>query len=448
VNGHLSAHQPCNTASADRHFLTHMVRKHTQVGIVGAGPAGLLLGHLLHRHGIESVILEKRSRDYIEHRVRAGVLEQASVDLLVATGVGDRLRKEGLVHHGIELRFGGVGHRIDLTDLSGGKSITVYGQQEVVRDLIQARIAADDELLFEVKSVTLRDIDSSCPRICFEQYGEEIELSCDVIAGCDGFHGVCRSSIPAQSLSFFERSYPFAWLGILAQAPPTREELIYAYHERGFALYSMRSPQITRLYLQVVPDEDLTAWSDQRIWQELHARLETDSAWSLREGPILEKGIAGMRSFVVEPMQYGRLYLAGDAAHIVPPTGAKGMNLAIADVFVLSNALREFFSAGCMDLLDAYSQTCLKRVWRAEHFSWWMTSMLHRFPDDPFQEKLQHSQLDYVVNSHVAAASLAENYVGLPLSPGRATLGGTDGPQAFHHHNLQRRQDADRISLK
>jgi len=307
-----------------------MVRKHTQVGIVGAGPAGLLLGHLLHRHGIESVILEKRSRDYIEHRVRAGVLEQASVDLLVATGVGDRLRKEGLVHHGIELRFGGVGHRIDLTDLSGGKSITVYGQQEVVRDLIQARIAADDELLFEVKSVTLRDVDSSCPRICFEQYGEEIELSCDVIAGCDGFHGVCRSSIPAQSLSFFERSYPFAWLGILAQAPPTREELIYAYHERGFALYSMRSPQITRLYLQVVPDEDLTAWSDQRIWQELHARLETDSAWSLREGPILEKGIAGMRSFVVEPMQYGRLYLAGDAAHIVPPTGAKGMNLAIA----------------------------------------------------------------------------------------------------------------------
>jgi p-hydroxybenzoate 3-monooxygenase len=320
-----------------------MVRKHTQVGIVGAGPAGLLLGHLLHRHGIESVILEKRSRDYIEHRVRAGVLEQASVDLLVATGVGDRLRKEGLVHHGIELRFGGVGHRIDLTDLSGGKSITVYGQQEVVRDLIQARIAADDELLFEVKSVTLRDVDSSCPRICFEQYGEEIELSCDVIAGCDGFHGVCRSSIPAQSLSFFERSYPFAWLGILAQAPPTREELIYAYHERGFALYSMRSPQITRLYLQVVPDEDLTAWSDQRIWQELHARLETDSAWSLREGPILEKGIAGMRSFVVEPMQYGRLYLAGDAAHIVPPTGAKGMNLAIADVFVLSNALRDSF---------------------------------------------------------------------------------------------------------
>jgi p-hydroxybenzoate 3-monooxygenase len=393
-----------------------MIRKRTQVGIVGAGPAGLLLGHLLHRLGVDSVILESKSRAYVEQRVRAGVLEQGSVDLLMATGVGDRLREEGLVHHGIELRFGGGGHRIDLTRLSGGKSITVYGQQEVVKDLIKARLAAGRELVFEVESVTLHDIESSSPHILFRSNGKEIDLCCEAIAGCDGFHGVCRPSIPADVLSVFERTYPFAWLGILVEAPPTREELIYAYHERGFALYSMRSPQITRLYLQVAPDEDIAAWSNQRIWEELHARLETDDAWALREGPILEKGITPMRSFVVEPMQHGRLFLAGDAAHIVPPTGAKGMNLAIADVFVLSHALSEFFRAGRNDLLEAYSQMCLRRVWRAEHFSWWMTSMLHRFPEDTFQQKLQRSQLDYVVSSRAAASSLAENYVGLPLA--------------------------------
>jgi p-hydroxybenzoate 3-monooxygenase len=425
-----------------------MIRKRTQVGIVGAGPAGLLLAHLLHRHGIESVILENRSRDYIEHRVRAGVLEQGSVDLLVAAGVGERLRKEGLVHHGIELRFGGKGHRIDLTRLSGGKSITVYGQQEVVKDLIQARIAAGGEIVFEVESVTLRDLDSSSPRIGFRTNGEEAELRCDVVAGCDGFHGVCRPSIPPQALSVFERAYPFAWLGILAQAPPTREELIYAWHERGFALYSMRSPQITRLYLQVAPDEDLAAWPDERIWQELHVRLETDDAWSLREGPILERGITPMRSFVVEPMQHGRLFLAGDAAHIVPPTGAKGMNLAIADVFVLSQVLREFFASGRTHLLEGYSQMCLKRVWRAEHFSWWMTSMLHRFPDDPFQQRLQRSQLDYVVGSRMAAASLAENYVGLPLPSGLEMLGTEDQSRVPFHDQHQRRQDGDRTSLE
>ncbi|HUH92164.1 MAG TPA: 4-hydroxybenzoate 3-monooxygenase [Casimicrobiaceae bacterium] len=395
-----------------------MIRKRTQVGIVGAGPAGLLLGHLLHRDGIDSVIVENRSRDYIEHRVRAGVLEQGSVDLLVASGVGDRMREQGLIHHGIELRFGGKGHRIDLTRLSGGKSITVYGQQEVVKDLIHARLAAGGELRFQVESVRLQDVESGSPRILFHSQGEEVELRCDFIAGCDGFHGVCRESIPPGVLTVFERSYPFAWLGILAQAPPTREELIYACHERGFALYSMRSPQITRLYLQVAPDEDLGGWPDARIWEELHARLETDGAWSAREGPIMEKGVTGMRSFVVEPMQYGRLFLAGDAAHIVPPTGAKGMNLAIADVFVLAQALRQFFASGRSDRLDAYSQTCLRRVWRAEHFSWWMTSMLHLFPNDPFQQKLQRSQLDYVVGSRLAAASLAENYVGLPLDPG------------------------------
>jgi p-hydroxybenzoate 3-monooxygenase len=393
-----------------------MIRKRTQVGIVGAGPAGLLLGHLLHRLGVDSVILESKSRAYVEQRVRAGVLEQGSVDLLIAAGVGERLRREGLLHHGIELRFGGAGHRIDLTKLSGGRSITVYGQQEVVKDLIKARLAAGGELIFEVESVTLHDIESSSPRILFRSNGEEVELCCDAIAGCDGFHGVCRPSIPADTLSVFERTYPFAWLGILVEAPPTHEELIYAYHERGFALYSMRSPRITRLYLQVAPDEDIAAWPDERIWKELHARLETDDAWALREGPILEKGITPMRSFVVEPMQHGRLFLAGDAAHIVPPTGAKGMNLAIADVFVLSHALSEFFKAGRTDLLGAYSQMCLRRVWRAEHFSWWMTSMLHRFPEDAFQQKLQRSQLDYVVNSRAAATSLAENYVGLPLA--------------------------------
>ena len=407
-----------------------MIRKRTQVGIVGAGPAGLLLGHLLHRLGVDSVILESKSRAYVEQRVRAGVLEQGSVDLLIAAGVGERLPREGLLHHGIELRFGGAGHRIDLTKLSGGRSITVYGQQEVVKDLIKARLAAGGELIFEVESVTLHDIESSSPRILFRSNGEEVELCCDAIAGCDGFHGVCRPSIPADVLSVFERTYPFAWLGILVEAPPTREELIYAYHERGFALYSMRSPRITRLYLQVAPDEDIAAWPDERIWEELHARLETDDAWALREGPILEKGITPMRSFVVEPMQHGRLFLAGDAAHIVPPTGAKGMNLAIADVFVLSHALSEFFKAGRTDLLAAYSQMCLRRVWRAEHFSWWMTSMLHRFPEDAFQQKLQRSQLDYVVSSRAAATSLAENYVGLPLSQ---RLQPMDEPAATTH---------------
>jgi len=388
----------------------------TQVGIVGAGPAGLLLSHLLHREGIESVVVESRSRDYVEHRVRAGVLEQGAVDLLVQSGVGERLRHDGLQHHGIELRFGGRGHRIDLTELTGGRAITVYGQQEVVKDLIHARLDAGGEVLFEVSDVSVHALESTSPRIRFRHADAAVELRCDVIAGCDGFHGICRQSVPAGVLKAFERSYPFAWLGILAEAAPSHEELIYAYHERGFALFSMRSPSITRLYLQVAPDEDIGQWSDDRIWEELHTRLETDDGWKLNEGPVLEKGITGMRSFVTEPMQHGRLFLAGDAAHIVPPTGAKGMNLAIADVHVLSRALAALFNTRREDLLTAYSQTCLKRVWRAEHFSWWMTSMLHRFPgDDAFGQRLQHSQLDYVVGSRAAATSLAENYVGLPL---------------------------------
>ena len=394
-----------------------MTSMRTQVGIIGAGPAGLLLAHLLQRQGIESAVIENRARDYVEHRVRAGVLEQGSVDLLNDSGVGARLQLEGLVHHGIELRFGGQGHRIDMTALTGGRCITVYGQQEVVKDLIRARIDAGREIMFEVSDVRVADIDSSAPNVTFVRAGEKIELVCDIIAGCDGFHGVCRPSIPAGVLSTFERTYPFAWLGILAAAPPTHDELIYAYHQRGFALYSMRSPEVTRLYLQVAPEEDIGNWPDERIWEDLHTRLETDDGWKLREGAIAEKGITGMRSFVVEPMQYGRMFLAGDAAHIVPPTGAKGMNLALADVRVLAQAATAYFKTGARALLDAYSATCLKRVWRAEHFSWWMTSMLHRFPsDDVFQQRLQRSQLEYVVGSRPAAASLAENYVGLPFS--------------------------------
>ena len=388
----------------------------TQVAIVGAGPAGLLLSHLLRGEGVDCVILEVRSREYVEHRVRAGVLEQGTVDLLVACGAGERLQREGLRHHGIELRFGGRGHRIDMAALTGGRAITVYGQQEVVKDLIAANLAAGGKILFDVDDVSVHDFDSPTPRVRFRRAGALEELECDVIAGTDGFHGVCRSAIPAGVLNTFERTYPFAWLGILAAVSPSHDELIYAYHERGFALFSMRSPEITRLYLQVAPDEDLARWDDAQIWRELHTRLETDDGWTLNEGPVLEKGITPMRSFVVEPMQFGRLFLAGDAAHIVPPTGAKGMNLAVADVSVLARALVAFFRHGREDLLNAYSTTCLARVWRAEHFSWWMTSMLHRFPDgDVFQHKLQRSQLDYVVSSRAASTSLAENYVGLPL---------------------------------
>ncbi len=392
-----------------------MRRLRTQVCIVGAGPAGLLLSHLLHLEGVESAIVENRSRAYVEHRVRAGVLEQGTVELLEVSGVGARLKREGLVHHGIELRFDGRGHRVPMTELTGGRSITVYGQQEVVKDLIRARLADGADIRFSVSDVRLHDIDTSTPGVSFRDEGEPIRIDCDIVAGCDGFHGVCRATIPDGALASFERSYPFAWLGILAEAPPTHDELIYAYHDRGFALYSMRSPEITRLYLQVSPDEQLAAWPNARIWQELHTRLETDDGWTLREGAVIEKGVTGMRSHVVEPMQYHRLFLAGDAAHIVPPTGAKGMNLAVADVRVLSRAIGAFCAGKGSELLDGYSATCLKRVWRAEHFSWWMTSMLHRFPDDDvFQHRLQRSQLNYVVGSRAAAASLAENYVGLP----------------------------------
>jgi len=391
------------------------MKMRTQVAIVGAGPAGLLLGHLLHRAGIESVIVEVRSRAYCEQRIRAGVLEQGTVDTLNESGVGERMGREGLVHHGIELRFGGRGHRLDLTGLSGGRSITVYGQQEVVKDLIAARVASGAPIHFEAGDVGIADIESDRPRVRFTQGGESHEIECDFIAGCDGFHGTCRESIPASALTIHEREYPFAWLGILAQAAPSRHELVYANHERGFALFSMRSPKVTRLYLQVAPDETLTQWSDDRVWDELHERLGGDDGWSPARGPILEKGVTGMRSFVAEPMRHGRLFLAGDAAHIVPPTGAKGLNLAVADVRVLAHVLSRFYREADASALDAYSPLCLRRVWRAEHFSWWMTAMLHRFPDDDsFHRRLQRAQLEYVVSSRAAAASLAENYVGLP----------------------------------
>jgi len=387
----------------------------TQVGIVGAGPAGLLLAHLLHLRGIESVVLEARSREYVEARVRAGVLEQTTVDLLDEAGVAERLHREGLVHRGLELRFDGRGHRIDFAELTGGRAITVYGQQEVVKDLIAARLAYDGELRFEVDDVSLHDLESDRPGIRFSHEGAEHELRCDVVAGCDGFHGISRPTVPDGVLRIYEREYPFAWLGILAEVAPSSEELIYCHHDRGFALHSMRSPKLTRLYLQCAPDADIEEWPDERIWEELQTRFQTAVGdFELGQGPLVEKGITPMRSFVAEPLRHGRLFLAGDAAHIVPPTGAKGLNLAAADVRVLSEALAAWYAGGDERGLDAYSDTCLRRVWRVQHFSWWMTSMLHRFPgDDPFEPQLQRSQLHYVVSSRAAATTLAENYVGL-----------------------------------
>jgi p-hydroxybenzoate 3-monooxygenase len=387
----------------------------TQVGIVGAGPAGLMLARLLELEGIDTVVLEDRSRDYVEQRIRAGVLEQRTADLLVDAGVGERLQREGIVHHGIELQFDGERHRIPLSELAGGRAILIYGQTEVVKDLIAARLESGLPLLFEVEEVSLHELESDRPRIRFRHGGEERELVCDVIAGCDGSHGVCRPSIPDRVLSAFSREYPYGWLGILAEVAPSNDELVYAHHERGFALLSLRSPHLSRLYLQCAPDEELGKWPDDRIWSELQARLGMEG-WTLAEGPVIEKGVTGMRSFVVEPLRYGRLFLAGDAGHIVPPTGAKGLNLALADVRLLAQGLVSWYRTKSEELLDAYSASCLRRVWRAEHFSWWMTSMLHRPPgDDPFDLKLQLSQLRYVVTSRAAAASLAENYVGFEL---------------------------------
>ena len=386
----------------------------TQVGIVGAGPAGLVLSHVLAREGIECVVLEDRSREYVEKRVRAGVLEQGTVDLLTELGLADRLHREGLVHRGIELRYDGHGHRIPFEELAEGRAITIYGQQEVVKDLIAARLDADGPLLFEVDDVTLHGIDSDQPSIRFTHEGVEKELRCEAIAGCDGFHGVSRPSVPDGVLSFSQLDYPFAWLGILAQVAPSTDELIYAPHERGFALHSLRSPELSRLYVQCDPEDSVEEWPDERIWEELHLRLARDDGWTLKEGPVIEKAIAPLRSFVAQPMQYGRLYLAGDAVHIVPATGAKGLNLAVADVQVLGEALARNLKGGDDSLLEGYSDACLRRVWRVQHFSWWMTWMLHRFPDDDgFTRGLRRAQLEYVCSSRAAAATLAENYVGL-----------------------------------
>jgi p-hydroxybenzoate 3-monooxygenase len=391
------------------------VRHRTQVGIVGAGPAGLVLAHLLARAGIESMVIEDRSREYVEHRVRAGVLEQGTVDLLCDHGLGERLKREGLVHHGIELRFDRLRHRIALSDLTGGRAITIYGQQEVVKDLVAARLAAGGPIEFEVGEVAIDGIDGDEPRIRYVTDGVEHEIRCDFVAGCDGFHGVTRDAIPAGVLTEYSHDYPFAWLGILATVAPSTDELIYAYHERGFALHSLRSPSISRLYLEVDPTDAIERWPDDRIWDELGRRFETDDGWVLHDGPIVEKGIATMRSFVVEPMQFGRLFLAGDAAHIVPATGAKGLNLAVADVRVLAAAIEAWYRSGSTDRLDRYSADCLGRVWRAQDFSNYMSTMLHRAGGEAFSDKLQRARLAYVASSEPARTSLAENYVGLPF---------------------------------
>ena len=393
-----------------------MPRTQTQVGIVGAGPAGLMLSHLLHLHGIHSVVLEMRSRQHCEERIRAGVLEQGSVDLLRSAGVASRLDKEGMRHEGIELGLSRHRHRIPLAELTNGKAITVYGQHEVVKDLIARRIADGGDLRFECGEVSLHELDGPRPFLRCVRDGQADEVHCDYIAGCDGFHGISRTSFPDGALTAYERTYPFSWLGILAEAPPTREELLYMYHERGFALYSMRSPLLTRLYLQCRPDENIDGWSDDRIWSELYTRLGCADGWHPQEGRIVQKGVTGMRSFVIEPMQYGRVFLAGDAAHIVPPTGAKGMNLAMADVQVLAEAMRACYKENSSRQLEQYSAVCLRRVWKAQRFSWWMTSLLHRFEDASlFERRLQIAELEFVIGSRAAAASLAENYVGLPM---------------------------------
>jgi p-hydroxybenzoate 3-monooxygenase len=389
----------------------------TQVGIIGAGPAGLLLSHLLHRAGIESVIVEDRSREYVEHRVRAGVLEHGTVDLLTELGLAARLQREGLVHHGIEIRFGGRRYPIPLSELAGGRSITIYGQQELVKDLIAARLAMDLPIIFDAADVQLLGVDAERPTIRFTLDGRQETISCDFVAGCDGSHGVSRAAIPDGVLQTFGRDYPFAWLGILADVAPSTDEITYASHKHGFALHSMRSPSISRLYLQVSTDESLDAWPDDRIWSELRLRLGTDDSWHLADGPIVDKAITPMRGFVVEPMQYGRLFLAGDAAHIVPATGAKGLNLAVSDVNALAEGIVRRYRTGQSDLLDGYSQRCLPRVWRVQEFSWYMSSLLHNMPgDDDFDRRLRRAELEWLVSSRSAAASLAENYVGLPFA--------------------------------
>ena len=387
----------------------------TQVAIIGAGPAGLLLGQLLHNAGIDNVILERQSGDYVLGRIRAGVLEQGMVDLLRQAGVSQRMDAEGLVHTGFELALDDRRVHIDLKGLTGGKTVMVYGQTEVTRDLMAAREAVGAHTLYSVSNVQPHDMRTDAPYVTFDKEGESVRLDCDYIAGCDGFHGVARQSIPSDVLKIFERVYPFGWLGVLADTPPVNDELVYARHERGFALCSQRSASRSRYYLQVPAEENVEDWSDQRFWAELKTRLPKALAEQLVTGPSIEKSIAPLRSFVVEPMQYGRLFLLGDAAHIVPPTGAKGLNLAASDVSTLFNMLRKVYTEGRTDLLERYSEVCLRRIWKAERFSWWMTSMLHRFPDsDGFSQRIADSELAYFVDSAAGRTTIAENYVGLP----------------------------------
>jgi len=387
-----------------------------QVAIIGAGPAGLLLGQLLYRAGIDSIILERRSGEYVLGRIRAGVLEQVAVDLLDEAGIGERLHAEGLVHDGIELCFDGVRHRIALADLTGGKHVTVYGQTEVTRDLMDARAAEGGRTVYEAADVSIHDFDGQRPKVRYRKDGSEHEIECDFIAGCDGFHGVCRETIPHSAVKEYERVFPFGWLGILADVPPVSDELIYVNHPRGFALCSMRSRTRSRYYLQVPLDEKVENWSDERFWDELKRRVDAEAARTMITGASIEKSIAPLRSFVAEPMRFGRLLLAGDAAHIVPPTGAKGLNLAASDVRYLSRALIDHYRTGSMKEIDAYSAKCLRRVWKAVRFSWWMTSLMHRFPDTgDFGQKIQETELYYLTGSQAASTSLAENYVGLPF---------------------------------
>ena len=387
----------------------------TQVVIIGSGPAGLMLGQLLHLAGIDTLILEQKSREYVLARIRAGVLEQGCVDLLQRIGVGARLRQEGLAHQGFEICFGGKRHRINLNALTGGTNVTVYGQTEVTRDLMDARAACGASSVYEAEQVSVHGFDSASPVVRYRKDGVQHEIACDFIAGCDGFHGVCRQSVPAGSIREFERVYPFGWLGVLSETRPVSEELIYVNHPRGFALCSMRSPTLSRTYVQCSLNDKVEQWPDERYWDELRSRLDEAAASTLVTGPSIEKSIAPLRSFVVEPMRFGRLFLAGDAAHIVPPTGAKGLNLAASDVHYLSESLIGYYHGKNEAALDAYSPRCLRRVWQAERFSWWMTSLLHNFPDNgDFGQRIQQAELEYLVNSEAALKSLAENYVGLP----------------------------------
>ena len=388
----------------------------TQVAIIGAGPAGLMLGHLLHLAGIDAIIVEAKSRKYIEERVRAGVLEHGTVSALVDSGVGDRLLKEGLQHDFIDIRFNERKHRLNIKELSRGRSVWVYAQHEIVKDLVAARLGYGEPLFFEGSNVRIHDIESDKPSIRFTHDGREISVEADFIAGCDGFHGVSRSMIPESVLRVYDRQYPFAWLGVLAEAPPASHEVIYAYHERGFALQSMRGPNVSRLYVQCPVADTVESWPDERFWRELHARLQLRDGWRQEEGPIFQKSITGMRSFVCEPMQYGRLLLAGDAAHIVPPTGAKGLNMAIGDVQTMTRALRRFYEENKSDYLEKYSDTCLKRVWQVQRFASMLCYNLHRFPEhNQFEHKMQIAELNNITHSKQAMRAFAQSYTGIPV---------------------------------